>query len=196
MSSPLRACGDDACRLRRVVKSERKWWVVFAAYIFVAYSTLGIARPIWEQVEAFMGGQMHRVIYAAGLMVFYLALLYMIFLKREKDPHRYLLYLLFLWIFLVLNRITRDTLNKMHMVEYAVMGIILYNALKEHFDRFDKKLYIIGGAICFAAGLIEETIQHFLPARSFTWRDVFINSMSGINVLLSIRYIVLGRVRR
>lgn len=173
------------------MKSGSKWWVIFAAYVATIYSTLGAAPSILDSADDFIGGGMNMAIKVSGAVIFLTMLLYLIFIKKEKDPHRYLFYIFFIWIFIVLNRMTRNTLNKMHMLEYAAMGVIVYNALKARIDRFDRKLYIIAGVICLITGLFEELIQFFLPHRVFAWRDVFINSVSALTVLLGIRYIIL-----
>ena len=176
---------------RRKEEDRRRWWTVFAVYVAFIYATLGIAPSLWDGVDAFIGGHGKTAIYAAGFILLLSILLYMILKKKERDAHKYLLYLLFVWIFLALNRITKTPSEKIHLMQYAGMGVIVYNALKVDFGRFDRKLYILGGAICLAVGFFDEVIQLFLPNRYFDWRDVLINAISGANALMAIRYLVL-----
>ena len=83
--------------------------------------------------------------------------------------------------------------EKIHMIQYGVLGIFLYNALKIDFNRFDKRLYIFGSLISMILGSIDEVIQGVLPNRVFTWHDVFINGLSAIIALLLIRFNILKK---
>jgi VanZ family protein len=170
---------------------RKKWWTIFAVYVVFIYATLGIAPTIWDAIDSFLGGNIKIPIYVLGFTVFLFTLLYLILKKKERDPQKYLLYLLFVWVFLVLNKITKFPSEKIHLMEYAGMGVMLYNALKIDIDRFDRKLYIFGGVICLFVGFLEEVIQLLLPNRYFDLRDVFINVVSGVTALLAIRYVVL-----
>ena len=73
------------------------------------------------------------------------------------------------------------------MAQYGLLGVLLYNALKIDFDKYGSALYLVGAAICIAAGAMDEVIQGILPNRHFTWHDVLINGLSGILSLLVIR---------
>lgn len=83
--------------------------------------------------------------------------------------------------------------EKIHIAQYGILGVLLYNALKIDFDKFAKKLYVIGAAICLVSGALDEVIQWLLPNRYFDLIDLFINGASGIIALFLIRNNILRR---
>jgi VanZ family protein len=117
----------------------------------------------------------------------------MLFVKKEWSAKKYLLFFLFIAAFLVMFKFERNIPEKVHMAQYGLFGVLVYNALRADLDAFDARLYTYGSVICFAAGAFDEVVQFFLPNRYFTWHDFFINGASGIMVLLAIRFLILKR---
>ena len=167
------------------------WWSITVIYVMVNYATLGVMPGIWKKINAILGGQgiiLQHVIYSSIALTLFA---FLIFIKKERSLVRYLLLLLFIIVFLAMYLLEVNPGEKIHMVQYGMLGVLAYNALKVDFNRFGKALYLYGALICFAAGALDEMIQWFLPNRWFTWHDVFINGASGILALLIIRFHVL-----
>ena len=131
--------------------------------------------------------------YAVYMLACMSVLYYMFFIKGERLVLRYIIFFWFIVIFFVMVKFEANPGEKIHMAQYGLFGILLYNALKIDFDRYDNKLYLWGAVICLIAGAIDEIIQGVLPNRYFTWHDVFINGISGIIALLIIRFNILDR---
>ena len=169
------------------------WWALTTAYISTTYAMLGIMPSMWTWFNSYFGGNGVMVQYAVYALVCMSVLYHMFFLKKERHAIKYVLFFLFLLIFFVMIKFEKNPGEKIHMAQYGLFGILLYNFLKADFNRYDNKLYIVGAAICMVAGAIDEVIQGALPNRYFTWHDVFINGISGIIALLIIRFNILDR---
>jgi len=169
------------------------WWLITGIYVAIIYATLGYALPIWNSINAFFGGKGVVVLYVLYGIVAIVALFYILFLKKERSIPKFLLFLFFIGAFLIMFKFEKNPGEKIHMIQYGVLGIFLYNALKIDFNRFDKRLYIFGSLISMILGSIDEVIQGVLPNRVFTWHDVFINGLSAIIALLLIRFNILKK---
>ncbi len=169
------------------------WWASFIIYIGVTYATLGIMPAIWNKLNAILGGKGIVLQYAIYSLAGLVTLSYIVFIKKERSIVRYLLFFLFAAILCIMFKFERNPGEKIHMAQYGLAGVLLYNALKIDFDRFNIKLYLYGSLISLIAGALDEVIQGFLPNRWFTWHDVFINGASGIIILLVIRLNILSK---
>ncbi|MFK7990828.1 MAG: VanZ family protein [Sandaracinaceae bacterium] len=69
------------------------------------------------------------------------------------------------------------------MLQYGIVGGLLFVALRVDFDHRASRLYVIGAALGTLAGLLDEVIQHDLPTRVFTLHDVFVNGGSAALIL-------------
>jgi hypothetical protein len=79
-----------------------------------------------------------------------------------------------------------------HLAEYSLLGFLVIRALPEKLDG--RTAFVV--AFCGAAltGLLDETVQHFLPNRVFDWYDVGLNGgASLLGVLLSRWWDAAGR---
>jgi VanZ family protein len=173
-------------------KARKIWWSGVLLYLVFIYATLGYAPVLWDALNEITGGSGLAIVYAAGISVVVAILLYTVFFKKEKSPAKYLLLLISFYIFFILNKLATFPAEKIHLLEYGMLSVLLYNALKVDMDRYDVRLYIWGSAICLLAGLIDEIIQLVLPDRFFDWKDVFINAASGITAFVIIRFNILG----
>lgn len=175
-------------------KLRKIWWAVILFYIALTYVTLGYMPTLWNKINAFFGGKgvvAQYIIYSiVGISVF----IYMLLVKKERSIRRCLLFFLFSIIFLIMVKLEKNPGEKIHMAQYGLLGVLLYNTLKIDFDRFGRKLYLYAFIICLIVGAFDEVIQWILPNRCFTWHDVFINGLSGIITLLIIRFVVLPPV--
>jgi hypothetical protein len=72
-----------------------------------------------------------------------------------------------------------------HFPEYAIMGVLILNAIKERQGRTAEKtdgiyLYFRSAMITGALGSIDELYQGILPLRYFAWRDIVLNGLGGL----------------
>lgn len=169
------------------------WWSVTFFYIALIYATLGIIPGIWDKLDAFLSGKVVLMQYIIYSVIASLIFTYMLFFKKEKSSLRYLLFFLFIGITITAVKLAKFPAEKAHLAEYGLLGVMVYNALKIDFDRFDKKLYINGALFCVVIGALDEVIQLFLPNRYFGWGDIFMNGLGGTITLLIIKFNILKK---
>jgi VanZ family protein len=68
--------------------------------------------------------------------------------------------------------------GRIHIAEYALLGFLFVRALPAHLDG--PPLMALAVAAAALTGLVDETIQHFLPNRVFDWYDVALNGGSAL----------------
>ena len=174
-------------------KSLKKiWWAITICYIMLIYATLGFAPAIWKNLNTLLQGKGVLAQYIIYSLIGIIAIIYIVFIKKERAINRYFLFLLFIGMSFIMLKLEKNPGEKIHLAEYGLLGVLLYNALKIDFDRFSPKLYIYGSLICVLAGAFDEVIQWLLPNRYFTLHDIFVNGLSGIIALLVTRFNILA----
>ncbi len=163
------------------------WWAVTITYIGVTYASLGAMPALWERFNALFDGRGVVAQYGLYLTVGLSILCHLVRVRKERRVWRYVILCCFVALFFVMLKMEKNPGEKIHMAQYGLLGVLLYNALKIDFDNYGSALYLVGAAICIAAGAMDEVIQGILPNRHFTWHDVLINGLSGILSLLVIR---------
>lgn len=169
------------------------WRGAASLYLALTYATLGVMPAVWRAINGFFGGKGIILLYAIYSLAALSLAGYMVLVKKERSPLSYLLFSVFNAALMVMFVLERNPGEKIHMAQYGVFGAILYKALSLDYDRFGWRLYAIGSVICAVAGAIDELIQWALPNRYFTLQDVFINGLSGMLVLMAIRFNILQR---
>lgn len=64
--------------------------------------------------------------------------------------------------------------EKVHLLEYAILGSLWKRSFS---GRWGWLLALVAVSL---SGIVDETIQYFLPNRVFDVRDIFMNVMSGV----------------
>ena len=171
---------------------QRKiWWAFIGTYILLVYTTLGVSPEVWDFIDGLLGGRGPFVVMLLMILASFAVLVHMTLVKKERDTKEYLFFLLFLWVYLALGKVAKMPVEKVHILEYCVLGIMIYNALKIDINPYDWTLYIYGAVFCLVVGFIDEVIQGILPNRVFDFRDIFINVMSSLTALMVIRFNIL-----
>jgi len=167
------------------------WWLAIILYIAFIYATLGVMPNIWDALNDMLAGKTIAILYIIYSLIATAILIHILFVKKEKSFRKYILFFLFMGIIFAMVKLVKFPAEKTHIAEYGLLGILVYNALKVDFDRFDKRLYLSGIVICLVVGALDEIIQGILPNRYFNWSDVLLNGVSGITTLLLIRFNIL-----
>jgi VanZ family protein len=71
-----------------------------------------------------------------------------------------------------------------HFLEYGLLGFLLFHALKHHIH--DKGIYFIAFLIGALVGILDESLQWIIPRRVWDFRDLGINALSVVLVLVAI----------
>ncbi|MBD3379966.1 MAG: hypothetical protein GF408_05830 [Candidatus Omnitrophica bacterium] len=167
------------------------WWGAITLYLGVVYSTLSIGPDIWDGINAALGGKALGVLYLLAILALVAVVYYMEEIKKEKRPLNYMIFFFLAGLFFFIISLHGHPAEKVHMAEYGLLAVLVYNALKLDMGRYDSRLYILGGLICSLAGLVDEIIQWYLPNRYFDWRDVGFNVAGALIALAIIRFNIL-----
>lgn len=167
------------------------WWGIVTSYLLIIYATIGIASGLWDRFNDMVGGRGTDMIYPVFVIAGFALFAYMLFFKKEKQAINYFLLVLFVWGYLMLEQYAIYPVEKVHLVQYALLGIFVYNALKVDLSPFSITFYIFGLGFCMIAGIIDEVIQWFLPDRVFDLRDIGLNWASSILAMLAIKCAIL-----
>ena len=171
------------------------WWLFTFLYVVLIYATLGIMPRIWDKLDSLASGKLVSIFYIFYAVVAVFIFVFILFVKKEKSPLKFILFLFFMGITIATLKFAKFPAEKVHIAEYGLLGVLLYNALKIDFDRFGNKLYIIGMIACSAIGALDEVIQLILPNRYFDWRDIFMNGLCGMIALLMIKFNILDNLK-
>jgi len=160
-------------------------------YVIFIYTTLSVASVWWDNFNAFLGGKAVTLVFIICALIGLSVLAHMIFIKKEKCLESYFSFVFFLVIYLYLVSISRFAVDKVHLLQFGLLSVFLYNALKVDISRYDIMLYVFGVLICVLVAFFDETIQLYLPNRVFDWKDVLFDSVSSLITFLIIRINIL-----
>lgn len=163
------------------------WWTVVILYTASIYGTLGVAVKWWRSFDSAVGGRGITGIYtlcgAAAVAVF----VYMAVVRKERAVTKYVYTAGFLTLLFALSRITPLPTEKVHLLMYGALGVMVYKAISVDMARTDWRVYVLGVFLCSAIGLGDEIIQGFLPDRVFDWKDITLNAASSLTALVAIK---------
>lgn len=84
--------------------------------------------------------------------------------------------------------------EKVHFLEYGLLGLLLCKTLSYHIK--DKTAYLLGVVVVYIVGMSDEFIQWALPSRVGEYRDIWMNFMSGGLAILAVLLVIRPRVFR
>jgi VanZ family protein len=145
-------------------------------YVGCIYATLPVMRPILNFLKENLGEAFSPSVY---VFLFLIALgIIVLFFTQGKGWKSSVV----LFGILGVTAFTLPTIKypeeRVHFVEYAVLGIMLYFALRETFQG--RKLLVCIPVIVFLVGLGDELIQGILPNRVYQFTDVLLNFFGGV----------------
>jgi len=169
--------------------SRNVWpWFLVAAYLLALYASLPVMPRIWNELDSFLGGHGLRVIYTATGALLAIPPAFMA-LRGIRSARTYFVYAAFCIALFGLGTLEDNPGEKIHMLQYALLGILVhYSSNRARHQTGSTGRILPGILLCIAAGAVDEVIQYFLPGRSFTWHDVFVNGASGVLTLLVLAY--------
>lgn len=169
------------------------WWALVLVYITAIYSTVFLQAEVWRSLDHYgvmmIGWCIKILVYA--LLAF---VLFRLLTHKKVAVLRSILFVAFLAIFYFITHYVADTpRERFHIIEYAVLAILLYNALSQHMGRFSIALYVWGILLCIVVGVVDEVLQGATPNRSAELRDLVTNISAIVTVFLAIRFHVLRK---
>ena len=162
--------------------SERRAWWAVAAWAGALYTLVFFARDIQEFVARTIGRDSFTVVVVAVVLAG-LAWLFR-WLRRHRPSARFYaaalfsaaVYLAGVW------HLRRAPEEAMHLLQYGGLSLMIFRALG--FRMRDPAIYFAGACLCGLIGTGDEILQWLAPRRTFDFRDIGINVLSGLGVQL------------
>ncbi|MSR82318.1 MAG: DUF4976 domain-containing protein [Candidatus Latescibacteria bacterium] len=173
-------------RLLRFGVERSRAWGQALLYIAFVYSTIPLMPQVWGTLVDHTQGAV-RYLGIAVVVGLGIALV----LKVRPDPtgRRWQTYTALLAVGLayayMLNRFALFPAERLHLVEYGLVGYLLHRALS--LDLPATKAYIVALLLSALVGTGDELIQWISPERVFEVKDVQLNIVSGGLGLLVVR---------
>ena len=156
---------------------ERRLWLWTAIVLVAIYSTLGLARTLSDELRA---RELFGAFFVIGLLMIATAV---VLLALNKPPGGAQIgvglgvaasYLL------VFTRMGLET-ERSHLIEYGLVAVLIYEALKEranhgHHVPIPAVLAIVATALL---GWLDEGIQALIPNRVYDLQDVGFNALAA-----------------
>jgi hypothetical protein len=159
---------------------QRSIRLALAVYLVLVFSTLPLLPPVANALRKALGEGPFSMVLFAGLAAAGLApVLRLPGIPpplRMKPAGQYLL-LLAGGAIMGLS-LASSPVGRIHIAEYALLGFLVVRALPSHL--VGPPLMALAVATAALTGLVDETVQHFLPNRVFDWYDVALNGGSAL----------------
>ena len=161
--------GGQRCRL----------WGGALGYIAFVYATIPLLPTVWEVLLKHSEGAVrHLGIVAVAVPLVAVAINLW---RRFKGGPILLPYVALLAIAVcyayLLARFAEFPAERLHLVEYGLVAILLLRALRLDFTA--KSAFALAFALTGVVGLVDEGIQAVLPQRYFEFKDILLNIVSG-----------------
>lgn len=149
-----------------------RWrWAVTASYLAVLYLSLPYTKNLVLSLK-----RLH--LFPAAITALYLAvagivLWAMLFLYRIRDGAAYILMtcLAVILAYFVLGLEVPE--ERVHFVQYGLLSVSVCYSLRAQCDG--RCLYAATFLCTAVGGIIDESLQYFIPSRVFDWRDIGFN---------------------
>ncbi|MBU1881055.1 VanZ family protein, partial [bacterium] len=155
-------------------------WALLFVWVGFIFATLGTV-PDWRDylVEKYGEEIFTTITFGAGGVGLLILLVVMIFgyKRRGITPYFMLTVSLGFLTYVLLNWITLPV-EQIHFVEYGIVGLLAFNALRHHLKGWGLVSAVIFLTFCF--GMVDETVQGILPNRVGEQRDMYWNGLAGI----------------
>jgi len=150
-------------------------WSIVLIYTLIIYSTLFVVRPVCEFLKQNI--PFENVVNVA-LFVCLFCIIFWIkkcFAVCKSSTYLFLGFIFIIYIVgFILIEIPEE---KIHFIEYGVLSVLVYWALKEVGKNWLR--FLLAFIITSLIGFGDEVIQYFLPNRYYQFSDVVLNSISA-----------------
>ena len=159
-------------------KREKQLWIWLAVVMIAIYSTLGLAGAFADTLRE--RGILSQMFSAGFLLV--LATIATQGLRKKPDKFDIGITMGIAGVYLIVFARMGVPEERSHIIEYSIVAVFIFEALKERVKNGKKIAYLplVTIAITSLLGFFDEIIQFFLPNRVFDWFDVLFNFLASI----------------
>ena len=159
-------------------KRERRLWLWTLAVMVAIYLTLGLARTLSDELR---NRDLFAALWVLGLVLIGVTVLTL----AVKAPPGAAEVGVWLGVaaayLLVLTRMASEV-ERSHLIEYGLVAVLVYEALKERASNGRKVPVpaLVAIVITALAGTFDESIQVFIPSRVFDPVDIGFNALAAV----------------
>jgi hypothetical protein len=161
-------------------------WLAVVAWIAVIYTTIPFVRSLRKYFVARWPSELIGI----GVILIVVALcaagLVLLRRRRPRLPVADAAWLIAIAAVLVIWtwRLMGQPEETVHFLEYGVLGVLLFRALRIHIS--DSSIFVAGALIGILVGIVDEIIQWFVPGRYWDYRDIVLNGGASILIQIAI----------
>lgn len=174
-SAPTTPTGS---RLTLTSDRERRLWIWTAVVVVAIYASLGLSRTIASELRS--RDMLDNTFFAAFLVI--LAAIAIHGLRRRPGAAEIWIVMgvVSVYVMLFLRMATPE--ERSHLIEYAVVALLIYEALMERsrHGRPIRRAALLAIGSTAMIGLIDEGIQLVLPFRVFDPIDIGFNTLAAV----------------
>ncbi|OGM65431.1 hypothetical protein A2893_01605 [Candidatus Woesebacteria bacterium RIFCSPLOWO2_01_FULL_39_25] len=158
----------------------KRLWIFVGIYIILIYTTIPIARGLLNFLYLKIGKDALYILLSAmsvaGILLFF-------YYERtwNLEWKRITAFVFLLFFFVVTMQLIEIPEEKMHILEYGFLGILVYKGYKISKHPLLRAVVFVG-----AIGIGDEFIQWLLPNRVGEIKDIGFNFLGGIFGILAI----------
>ena len=161
-------------------KREKRLWLVTMLVVAAIFSTLLLGQPLQQ---LFSNQNFQAALFWLGM---FLTAFLIIYHGLKSKSGNYIigvyigLFAVYIMLFLRLGLAERS-----HLIEYSVLAIFMHQALIERYKNDPKsfKPAFFAAAISCTIGVLDETIQLFIPDRVFDTNDILFNCLAVLGAI-------------
>ena len=174
-------------KVRQIGVHRCRAWGMALAYIALVYSTVPIFRAIWIRLSAHTQGANRHLgtVLVVGVGVAVVARVWHRIGFSQWVPYAALVAIIAAYGYLLVA-FSRFPAGRLHLLEYGLVGVLLFRALALDLSR--NRAYLASFCLTVVVGAADETIQWMLPQRYFELKDIQLNAVSGALGLLLVRF--------
>ena len=171
---------------------ERRLWMWALAVVVAIYATADLARTLADALRESGLLELTPTMFSAGMLL--IGVMILVQGLRERSRGVEVGFALGVAAIAVIG-FARGiaAAERSHLIEYAVLALIVHEALVErtaHGKRVPVPA-VLAIALTTAVGVVDECIQFFLPSRTFDWFDIgfdLLASVLAVGSSVSIRW--------
>ena len=159
-------------------RRERRLWLWTLLVVAAIYSTLGVARPLAGVLREH---GLLEILFMLGMLLVGAAILTQGLKTRPRGVEVCVALGVAAVYLLLFTRIATPE-ERTHLIEYGVVAVFIYEALIERASH-GRRVPVPALLAVLAAsliGLIDESIQAYLPTRAYDMRDVLFNVLAAL----------------
>ena len=173
-------------------KRERHLWFWAIAVIVAIYATLGLARSL-SRILGDVG--LPEITFVVGMLLVLSAII-VYGLRVRPGRHEIFVALGVIAAYLLMFARMSTAAERTHVMEYGIVAILVHAALTERASNgFPVPApAFLAVAITGSLGVLDESVQYFLPSRVFDLRDMLVNVLASAMAIVAVT--ALGWARR